>query len=163
MEILETNGNCPYCNKKIFSYAPQQKLYGSPIRRCKYCNADYLDRRYSEIAVSGIPAIELSRRKGLMGAALGAIMFIIGFGKYTIEIEYFGYYYTYDIAIIILSAVLILISLIDVIRVITGSKAREFEKYKAESEERLSDKSYAKFLSDIGYDVPEEYLSEGQQ
>lgn len=54
----------------------------------------------------------------------------------------------------------IIVMLIDLIRIITGTKAKKLEKLRIESVKRLQDKNYAQELFLIGYCVPEEYLSD---
>ena len=45
--------NCPRCGKKNREKC-NAWVYGSPIRNCKECNAEYFDRRWREIALEGV-------------------------------------------------------------------------------------------------------------
>lgn len=49
-------------------------------------------------------------------------------------------------------------AVIEIISIISGSKARKFEKRRLESETRLRDKGYVYVLQDLGYQIPEKYL-----
>ena len=48
--------------------------------------------------------------------------------------------------------------IIEIISIKTGKKQERFDRLTKESIQRLSDKSYAYTLQDLGYQVPEEYL-----
>lgn len=157
-KILETNGSCPYCEKKFNNYNASSCDFGSPVRKCRYCQHEYLDRRYHEIAVDGWNEASLNATNSLKVAGIGLIGFLVagGLTAYTIYNE--GYYMTKCVAAGILAFVIMIVGIIDFIRVKTGAKQRSIEKKKAESEERLKNREYALLLAENGYNVPDKYL-----
>lgn len=50
MNFIE--GNCPKCGAKTRENC-NTWVYGSPVRICKSCKTEYLDRRWREVAVDG--------------------------------------------------------------------------------------------------------------
>ena len=58
----------------------------------------------------------------------------------------------------LIGVVIVIGSIVEIIAIKSGLKAKKYEKLKKESEERLSDKSYVYILQDLGYKVPEKYL-----
>ena len=59
---------------------------------------------------------------------------------------------------IIMGIVMITVGIIEIILISTGRKMMKYERLKRESEERMSDRSYAWTLKQEGYNVPEQYL-----
>lgn len=156
-EILEMNGQCPYCGKKIREYSEGQSIFGSPIRTCKKCNGTYWDRRYHEIAIEGIGNTLSIARTGkialiflglFMGSFLINLWTVFSHGEYSIKMAFVQWG----------SLFAIVCALVDVIRIKTGLKEKSLEKKRMESVNRLRDAEYARTLKELGYDVPEEYL-----
>lgn len=147
------------CGKEALTgYLERQWSYGSPVKQCKKCGLTYLDKRFHEIEIEGFEPDALSvKRSGfaiLMGlaAVIGGALFIAG------EIYMSGYYHTGAVVLAFLGIVLIAWGIMDIIKIITGLKAKKLEKLRLESAARLSDKNYARLLAEQGYNVPQKYL-----
>lgn len=150
---------CPHCKKSISVLQPKgEALYGSPFRRCHHCGGGYIDKSYTEIAVSGIREADKAKVSPLY--VLGIIIcvgFIVFFlftnnGRVPSDITFIFW------AIVVFLVILIVLAFFD-IKDYPKEKAY-FEAEKAASEKRLSDIDYAIALKTIGYDVPEKYLKD---
>ena len=160
-DILKTAGDrCPECGRKFFYYDSRQRYYGSPVRTCKKCNSQYLDLRYHEIAVEGIPESELSRKPMIILMIFGALILYRGIyltGYRQLGMGDYGQWIM-PVLFIIMGIVMITVGIIEIILISTGRKMMKYERLKRESEERMSDRSYAWTLKQEGYNVPEQYL-----
>lgn len=148
--------DCPQCGKKNRE-ACGTWIYGSPIRNCKYCSTEYLDKRWREVAIDGYdPRTSNSSfyLKGTLGfGALALIALLVM--MFTITTR--GYYHTTNVLILfggVLGAVLCLIMFL---RIKFGFEAKSQQKYLDESISRLKDPEYVKKLMDYGYTIPSEY------
>ncbi|MDO5148079.1 MAG: hypothetical protein Q4D76_01670 [Oscillospiraceae bacterium] len=159
--MLKTAGDrCPECGRKFFYYDSRQRYYGSPVRTCKKCNSQYLDLRYHEIAVEGIPESELSRKPMIILMIFGALILYRGIyltGYRQLGMGDYGQWIM-PVLFIIMGIVMITVGIIEIIMISTGRKMMKYERLKRESEERMSDRSYAWTLKQEGYNVPEQYL-----
>lgn len=160
MKIPETKGMCPHCGTELFAYNECEWKYGSPIRTCKICKNDYIDKRYHEIVIEGIAPDAMSvKRDGicmLIGLFLVMIFLIHSFiDKLTPETHSFSYIW---LCFGIIGLFVIIFMIIDIVRIKTGLKDKQLGKLRAESVKRLQNCTYARKLSDAGYPVPEEYL-----
>lgn len=159
--MLKTAGDrCPECGRKFFYYDSRQRYYGSPVRTCKKCNSQYLDLRYHEIAVDGIPESELSRKPMIILMIFGALILYRGIyltGYRQLGMGDYGQWIM-PVLFIIMGIVMITVGIIEIIMISTGRKMMKYERLKRESEERMSDRSYAWTLKQEGYNVPEQYL-----
>ena len=52
MTISIAEWTCPECKTKNRETC-NAWMYGSPIRQCKACRSEYLDRRFREVAIDG--------------------------------------------------------------------------------------------------------------
>ncbi|MGN0583645.1 MAG: hypothetical protein ACI4KB_13180 [Oscillospiraceae bacterium] len=158
---MKTAGDrCPECGRKFFYYDSRQRYYGSPVRTCKKCNSQYLDLRYHEIAVEGIPESELSRKPMIILMIFGALILYRGIyltGYRQLGMGDYGQWIM-PVLFIIMGIVMITVGIIEIIMISTGRKMMKYERLKRESEERMSDRSYAWTLKQEGYNVPEQYL-----
>ncbi|MCR5599176.1 MAG: hypothetical protein K6G33_00315 [Ruminococcus sp.] len=157
-QIKPTNGNCPDCGKPISGYNASSRDYGSPIKTCKCCGQQYLDRRYIELAVEPPDPSDLSAATGLKMALIGLGMFAVSGGFTLFTIHFRGYYYRKMAFVAIASIVVMLFGIIDSIRTKTGAKQKSLDKKREASEQRLMDRAYAQQLADLGYNVPDKYL-----
>lgn len=157
-KILETDGSCPHCKKRFSSYNASSSDFGSPIRKCRYCQKEYLDRRYHEIAVEGWNESSLNPMNSLKVAGIGLAGVLIAGGLTAYTIYTKGYYMMKGALAGILAFVIMIVGIVDFIRVKTGAKQRSIDKKKVESEERLKNREYAMLLAENGYNVPEKYL-----
>lgn len=159
METIQTtSGSCPVCGKKIPGYNASASYNGSPIRTCAHCQNPYLDRRYHELAAENLPDNELSVSNGLKIFALGLVFLLLS-GGFTICTIYFSErYYPKMIIIMVMSVVIMVFGIVDMIRTASGAKLKKLERERAESEQRLMNRDYARQLAELGYNVPDRYL-----
>ncbi len=77
---MQCKGKCPHCGTNLGEYI-ESSDYGSPVRTCRKCGGQYLDRRYHEIEIEGYGANALSvKRDGkimLLGLAFFAAAFLL--------------------------------------------------------------------------------------
>lgn len=160
MTIKQAHGVCPHCGASIVGVNsnPNMVLYGSVVRKCQKCKEQYLDTRYQEYAITGIPENELSVMYDLKRIGILAVFFIISTVINLINIRHEGKYYIMLAVISVTSPLGIIAMIIDMIRIKTGAKGRKLEKKRLESVARLQDPDYAMTLYEVGYPVPAEYL-----
>lgn len=152
---------CKKCEKKLLTYSQSSfRKYKSPVRKCKKCGTTYADPRCHEIEIEGIPADTFSIPSYVIMMIIGALILYRGrylFGMRQIGIPE-GPQWLLPSLFVIGGAVMVLGCIVEIITIITGVKAKKYEKLRMESKERLSDKSYAYILQDLGYQIPEKYL-----
>ena len=151
---------CPEFGKRFFIYDERQRYFGSPVRTCKKCGGQYIDRRYHEIAIEGIPKSDFSKKSMIVVIILGALILYRGIyitGYKPLGMDGFGRWIL-PVTFIILGIVMIVVGVAEIILICTGKKMEKFERLKRESEERMNDRSYAWTLKQEGYNVPEQYL-----
>lgn len=158
-------GECPYCKHKFFYYNPNEYFYGSPIRTCKKCQQQYIDKRYHEIAVED----ESSKKTATTKSAAISLVTCLLIGGFFIYRAFclFGSYHrqgtipTNDILAImfgIIGILCIIGGIVHFIDTLTGAAQRRMDKRLHESEERLKNRLYAQTLKSVGYSVPDKYL-----
>ena len=159
MQTATKNG-CPECGKKFMFYDDNQYYYGSPVRTCKKCGEQYIDRRYHEIAIEGIQKGQMSVRAYIISMLIGG--FFIWRGIHLTQYRMLGSVeimkWFLPVTFILLGIGVIIASIVEIILISTGKKAEKFEKLTFESEERLRDRNYAWTLKQEGYNVPEQFL-----
>ena len=151
MQLPVTNGECPWCYKKIQSYNSNEYKYGSPIVYCKGCGKKYIDRRYHELACEGIPQSELNTKRyknmALLGLAftVGLVLFCLftHYTRGTVMIEF--------LLMIPISALVVIFNIVELIKVKTGIKQKQLMQYMQQSQERVKDPVYAAELEENGY------------
>lgn len=156
--LMFTSGSCPNCGARIWFYEEREWKYGSPIKACKECNGKYVDRRYHEIAVEGILPNSLDLKLSLKKLLIIAGVFASALLIHLYEIFFQNYYHIVFCGLMLISLLCIFVQIVDFVDIITGSKAKRFEKLRAESVQRLSDVNYAAELASVGYPVPNEFL-----
>ena len=142
---------CPECKTKNRE-ACNTWMYGSPIRQCKACRSEYLDRRFREVAIEGFDPRSNNAKFYVKGALfLLAIALICGV---VIYFQYArGYYSMKVVAAGALSALGAVACLIMSIRIKLGFQNKDNEKYMEESKARLSDSQYVEKLRKYGYKI----------
>lgn len=159
MEV--TNGKCPFCRHRFFAYNEQAYYYGSPVRTCKKCDHQYIDKRYHEIAIEGIRGTDRSSVVQLV------VTWIVGGFFIYRAFHLFGTYHRSGtlpkndilaVLFFIFGVLFIIGGIIELIRTLTGSKQQKMDTLRQESEERLQNRIYARTLANAGYNVPEKYL-----
>ena len=142
---------CPECKTKNRE-ACNTWMYGSPIRQCKACRSEYLDRRFREVAIDGFDPRSNNAKFYVKGALfLLAIALVCGV---VIYFQYArGYYSMKVVAAGALSALGAVVCLIMSIRIKLGFQNKDNEKHMAESKARLSDSQYVEKLRKYGYKI----------
>lgn len=147
---------CPTCGLRN-SEPLNINYYGSPIKKCKYCNYERLNRKWREIAVDG-PRWESNSVLGclvvivlLVGVAIWGYCFQKGLEPNQIGLRYKGYY-------IVFAGILgSLAAIYQLLRIVTGYEEKITKKLEKESEQRMQNPEYVKKLIRYGYAVPEKY------
>ena len=148
--------NCPRCGKKNREKC-NAWVYGSPIRNCKECNAEYFDRRWREIALEGVePASK--NAKLYLGATIAFFVFTCVCALRLIyDIKTLGGYPERLLGCVLIGMVGTIGCFVVLLRIVTGYEDRQNRRYYDESVKRLQNKSYVYKLIAYGYDVPEEF------
>ena len=156
MKLPIAGAECPWCYKKLPLYNEHEYKYGSPIVTCKHCGKKYLDLRYHEMAIEGMPQSELNGKRYLVFGLICLIISIAGalFSFYYIRAT--GGRLILEIAFISpIAAIAAIFNFIELINVKTGAKQKRLERYMQASRERLKDQVYAAELEENGYKLPE--------
>ena len=142
---------CPECKTKNRE-ACNTWMYGSPIRECKACRCEYLDRRFREVAIDGFDPRSNNAKFYVKGALfLLAIALVCGALTY---FQYNGGHYSMKVVIAgVASALGAIACVVMSIRIKLGFQNKDNDKYMAESKARLSDPQYAKKLRKYGYKI----------
>ncbi len=146
--------SCAHCGQHLLTYEPREVKYGNPIRTCPNCGREYLDPRVREMAISGVPGKEFSKAGMLLCVAVGAVIALYGWYKFGQAVRLpaeirAGCY-------IALGAVVMLGGIVELIRVLTGTKQKKYDFLMEESQQRVSNESYVAKLKFLGYPFPEE-------
>ena len=142
---------CPQCKTKNRE-ACNTWMYGSPIRECKACRSEYLDRRFREVAIDGFDPRSNNAKFYVKGAlfllVIALVCGVLTYFQYTR-----GYYSMKVVAAGALSALGAIACLIMSIRIKLGFQNKDNDKYMEESKVRLSDSLYVEKLRKYGYKV----------
>ena len=116
---MEYEFHCPHCNKKLFKFIDRERKYGTLIYTCKYCSGRYVDPRYHECAIEGIPENEFGILQYLIAFVCGGL--ILWRGLYLFNVRQLG---MPDVAqpvlptvFTVLGALVMIASVIEIIRV----------------------------------------------
>lgn len=151
---------CGSCGKKLLTYEIYTRKYGSPLKECKKCGAQYIDPRFHELAAEGLPEAELKLSPAFVIMVFGGLVLwrgihLTGMRELGVPEETQWFMPT---MFIILGALLIIGGIVEIILIKCGAKEKKFKRLYEESRQRLSDKEYAHRLSLLGYPVPEEFM-----
>ena len=150
--------HCPNCGRLVGTFVVGDYRYGSPLKNCPKCKAEYINPVFHEIEVDGISPDAFNIKLLATGILIGIIFFAISAVIHYFEVTTQRYYHTAPIAIMIISVIVILFAAGNIILIKTGLKTKRTERKRQESVERLSNPAYASRLKELGYDVPEKYL-----
>ncbi|MDE6750465.1 MAG: hypothetical protein K2K21_15615 [Lachnospiraceae bacterium] len=152
---------CKNCGKKLLKYEKSStRKYKSPVKKCKKCGTKYADPRCHEIALEGIPEDTFNIPIYVIMVIIGALILYRGihlFGVHQLGVPD-AIQWLLPAFFSIIGVAMLIGSIVEIIAIKSGIKAKKYEKLRKESEERLSDKSYVYILQDLGYKVPEKYL-----
>lgn len=159
--MQEIEIRCKGCGKKLLKYSQSSfRKYGSPLKNCKKCGRRYADPRYHEIAIEGVPKDTFSISSYLILMLLGAFLLYRGihlFRMYQLGVPS-GMQFLLPTVFALGGIILVFGGIWEIITIVTGIKAKRFDKLRVESEMRLMNRSYAYSLQDFGYPVPEKYF-----
>ena len=126
---MSMNFQCPVCGKKLFSYEPRYRKYGKIIHECKRCGASYLDPRYHELAVDGIPESEFHMFPYIFMLMIGGL--IAWRVWHLLSVKQLGVpdamQWLLPVVFLMIGAALFIGAIIGVILIKTGSKRKRFE------------------------------------
>lgn len=157
--MQQTFGKCPHCGKSIaVNYMLNEWKYGSPIKVCKKCNQEYIDKRYHEMAIDGLNPETFDIKASLVFLTFGITCFVASILVTIFTLWLDRSYYPMMIAIGIMGILIVIGMLCNIIAIKFGLKQRRVEKKMLQSVERLQNKEYAYKLASLGYNVPERFL-----
>lgn len=151
MTISVAEWTCPECKTKNRETC-NAWMYGSPIRQCKACRSEYLDRRFREVAIDGFDPRN-NNPKFYMKGALFLFLLALVAGGLAFYQHTNGYYSVKVLAVAGASALGSLACLVMLARIKMGFQSKDNEKYMAESKARLADPAYVEKLRKYGYKV----------
>ena len=142
---------CPECKTKNRE-ACNTWMYGSPVRECKACHSEYLDRRFREVAIDGFDPRSNNAKLYVKGPLfLLALALVCGMLTY---FQYNGGHYSMKIVVAgVASALGAIACLVMSIRIKLGFQNKDNDKYMAESKARLNDPQYVEKLRKYGYKI----------
>lgn len=153
--------HCPSCGKKLFSYEIRERRFGSPLKECNKCKAEYLDPRFYEIALNGIPSDEFKLTSYVIMLAFGG--FILWRGIHMFDLKQLGtpseIQWLLPSILTIFGIALILAGVYEIVIIKTGLKKKKFEKIMEESRARIKSPTYVYKLRELGYPVPEQFTA----
>ena len=148
--------DCPSCGKHNREDT-NTWCYGTPIRHCRHCDGEYLDRRWREVAVEGFDPRSTNSSlylKGCIGFALfAAIMALWIFWSIRTK----GYYMTLNAFCVGLGVLASIACFVLWIRIRTGAESKNQAPYMEESMQRMQDPAYVQKLISYGYQVPDTF------
>ena len=151
MQISYAEWVCPECKTKNRESC-NTWMYGSPIRECKACHGEYLDRRWREVAIDGFDPRGKNAKFYAKGAAfLLGMAIICGVLLQTSFIQ--GANTTKLTLACIFCTLFGVVSGFIALRIKFGFADKDNEKYMAESKARLGDPQYVEKLRKYGYKV----------
>ncbi|WP_298772162.1 hypothetical protein [uncultured Fibrobacter sp.] len=142
---------CPECKTKNRETCSMW-MYGSPIRECKACRSEYLDRRWREVAIDGFDPRSKNAKFYAKGAAFLLSMAIIcGVLLQTSFVH--GNNFTKLTLACILCSLFGVVSGFIALRIKLGFADKDNDKFMAESKARLGDPKYVEKLRKFGYKI----------
>lgn len=148
---------CPSCGKKLFTYEYRVKKYGEVLKTCKKCGEEYLDPRYHELAVEGIPEDEFRYSPYLIMIVIGGLLIWRGihlFSRYQLGLPK-EMQWLLPVLFIGLGIASIIGALISMLSIKTGRKRIKLDRMLEESKERMKDAGYVTTIRRLGYNVPD--------
>lgn len=142
---------CPECKTKNRETC-NMWMYGSPIRECKACHSEYLDRRWREVAIDGFDPRSKNAKFYAKGAAfLLSLAIVCGVLLQTSLVH--GNNSTKLTLACILCSLFGVVSGFIALRIKLGFADKDNDKFMAESKARLGDPKYVEKLRKFGYKI----------
>ena len=150
---------CPSCGKKLFSYEARVRKYGSLIKECRKCGSEYIDPRYYELALSGIPDDEYKIFPYMFMIVIGGLVIwralhLFGLRQLGVPSEI---QWLLPSVLLIMGIVFVVGALAGIIMIKTGLRKKKIDRLLAESQERLKDSSYISRLRSLGLKFDDGY------
>lgn len=150
---------CPSCGKKLFSYEPRIRKYGSLIKECRKCGSEYIDPRYYELALNGIPDDEYKVFPYVFMIIFGGL--VIWRGLRLFGMRQLGVPNELQLllpsVLLIMGVVFVIWAIAGIIMLKTGLHKKKIERLLSESQERLKDSNYVSRLRSLGLKLDDEY------
>ncbi|MDO5561099.1 MAG: hypothetical protein Q4F95_16095 [Oscillospiraceae bacterium] len=157
-DLYTNKAGCPNCGADILFYNSLQWYYGSPLRTCRRCGAEYFDDRYHEIEIDGYEPDAFNITKDRLAAVVGLIITVVFACVHVFEVTHLTRFFPGYALLSLIGVFAMLFGITDAVMIATGRKEKRLEKLRCRSEERLKNKQYAHKLYNHGYKVPEKYL-----
>lgn len=146
---------CPSCGKKLFSYESRIRKYGCLIKECKKCGSEYIDPRFCELALDGVPDDEFKMFPYVFMMIFGA--FVTWRGLHLFSVRQLGtpdeIQWILPSLFTILGIVCIIAAVIGMILLKTGLHKKKIDRLMAESSARIKDRDYLNRLRKLGYKI----------
>ena len=150
---MELEFHCPKCNKKLFKYYSRERKFGPMIYNCKHCGGRYVDPRYHELAIDGIPGDVFNIPQFIVTFIIGALLLWRGiylFGVEFLNMPDFMQKFL-PVVITVVGIGMMIASVVEIILIKTGIKKKKYIRLYNESLERLKKDSYIDELYMLGY------------
>lgn len=148
--------NCPACGQKNRDSCNAWG-YGSPVRYCKKCQAEFFDNRWREVAIDGFDPRSMNSGLYLKGTIGSAVFAAVMAGYVAISIKTRGSYSIRAAGCIALGVIASVMCLIVYIRIKSGYEEKDQAHFLEESRDRLRDPAYVQKLMQYGVQIPAEY------
>ena len=153
MNFIE--GTCPKCGAKTRENC-NTWVYGSPVRICKSCKTEYLDRRWREVAVDGFDPRSQNSSFYLKGF-IGFLIFTVLCAIWLIWlINNTGSYPSKLLGCVMVGGLGTLLCGFLYLRIKLEFEEKNNRKYLEESKQRLQNPEYVRKLIAYGYDISED-------
>lgn len=144
---------CESCGKKLLTYETYEIKYGSPLKACRACGREYIDPRYREMVITGFPEKEFKKSTCLIMLIIG--VFILWRGIYLFGMRQLNVInelqWVVPAVVTLLGAIFVIGSIVEFIRILSGSKLRKYNRLMEESKKRTQDEGYVYKLKKLGY------------
>jgi len=145
--------HCKNCGKKLLKFERYERKYKCPLAKCSKCGEEYIDPRCHELALEGIPESEFKVTGCIVLFVIGAL--IAWRGYYLTGLHMLGtpdsMQWLLPTVILLLGIAMIVGSIVETIRILSGSKKRKYERLLEESKERMADEEYVQKLRSLGF------------
>ena len=150
---------CPSCGKKLFSYEARVRKYGSLIKECRKCGSDYIDPRYYELAINGVPEDEYKVSPYLFMIVIGGLIIwralrLFGMRQLGVASEI---QWLLPSLLLIMGIVFVIGAIVSIILIKTGLRKKKMDRLLAQSQARLKDSSYVSRLRTLGYKLDDRF------
>lgn len=154
--------SCPSCGHQNRE-ACNTWVYGSPVRHCAKCSAEYLDNRWREVAVEGFDPRSTNSGLYLKGT-IGFAIFAAVMGLYVgFSIATRGSYSIRAAGCIALGVIGSILCLVLYFRIRSGYEDKHQAPFLEESRARLRDPAYVQKLMGYGYQIPAEFRTSDEE